>query len=123
LRFDGTLQTLTAAERSPLVDLSIVHELDLCEQASDVATRHGDCFRTFRSWADLDSPQVTADARTVLNLTDDCPSPAPSVAGTGRLQVRWTTDLTSTSGPVPGLSGWVHRQPDHRGRALDRLLT
>lgn len=68
-RFDGTVQTLTAAELRPLVDLSIVNELDLCEQASDVAARYGDYFRTlFASWADLASPQVTADARAVLTF-------------------------------------------------------
>ncbi len=66
-RFTGAAQTLTAADLRPLVDVSIVNELDLCEQAPDIAARHGDYFRgLFASWAALASPQVTADARTVL---------------------------------------------------------
>ncbi|WP_144127368.1 DUF6817 domain-containing protein [Catellatospora sichuanensis] len=68
-RFDGTVETLTAAELRPLVDVSIVNELDLCEQNPDVAIRYGDYFRTlFASWADLASPQVVADARAVLTF-------------------------------------------------------
>ncbi|MEV0461043.1 DUF6817 domain-containing protein [Catellatospora methionotrophica] len=68
-RLDATVTVLTAAELRPLVDLSIVNELDLCEQAPGVAARYGDHFRTlFASWTDLASPQVTADARTVLGF-------------------------------------------------------
>lgn len=68
-RFTGTADTLTTDQLRPLVDVSIVNELDLCEQAPDVAARHGDYFRTlFASWAALASPQVTADARAVLRF-------------------------------------------------------
>ncbi|GAA1401713.1 DUF6817 domain-containing protein [Catellatospora coxensis] len=66
-RFDGTVYTLTAAELRPLVDLSIVNELDLCEQSPDFAARYGGYFReVFESWAELATPAVLADARGVL---------------------------------------------------------
>lgn len=66
-RFAGTVHTLTAAELRPLVDLSIVNELDLCEQSPDVAARYGGYFReVFESWAELATPAVLADARAVL---------------------------------------------------------
>lgn len=66
-RFDGTVETLTAEQLRPLVDLSIVNELDLCEQSPEVAARYGGYFReVFASWAELASPAVLADARAVL---------------------------------------------------------
>ncbi|MEV4413341.1 DUF6817 domain-containing protein [Catellatospora sp. NPDC049609] len=68
-RFTATAETLTAAQLRPLVDISIVNELDLCEQAPEVATRYGDYFRgLFTSWAELASPPVLADARAVLRF-------------------------------------------------------
>jgi hypothetical protein len=58
-----------AAQLRPLADVSIVNELDLCEQAPDVAARYGDYFRgLFASWAPLASPPVLADARAVLRF-------------------------------------------------------
>ncbi|GAA1640263.1 DUF6817 domain-containing protein [Catellatospora bangladeshensis] len=68
-RFTGTAETLTPDQLRPLADVSIVNELDLCEQAPDVAARYGDYFRDlFASWAQLASPPVLADARAVLRF-------------------------------------------------------
>lgn len=82
-RFTGAVETLDAQRLRPLVDLSIVNELDLCEQAPDVADRYGGYFRAlFASWAPLASPQVVADARTVLGGLPDPPAAEAPAAAT-----------------------------------------
>jgi hypothetical protein len=66
-RFTGTVETLGPDDLRPLVDLSIVNELDVVEHSTEIATRHADYFRTlFASWAPIASVPVIADATLVL---------------------------------------------------------
>jgi len=66
-RFTGTVETLGPDDLRPLVDLSIVNELDVVEHSTETAARHADYFRTlFASWAPIASVPVIADATLVL---------------------------------------------------------
>lgn len=68
-RFTDQVETLGPAELRPLVDLSIVNELDVAEQDPVVADRHGGYLRTlFSSWASVASPQVSHEAQRVLGV-------------------------------------------------------
>jgi len=51
----------------PLVDLSIVNELDVIEQNPAMLEKHGNYFGDlFIRWASVTSPSVIAEARRVL---------------------------------------------------------
>ncbi|MDI1463666.1 hypothetical protein QEZ54_22035 [Catellatospora sp. KI3] len=66
-RFTGTSHHPPAPTLRELVDLTIVNELDVCEQSPDTATRHGRYLHhLFTTWAPLASPQVTAEAQHIL---------------------------------------------------------
>jgi hypothetical protein len=69
-RFDGLVETLPDNELRPFVDLSIVNELDVVEQSSAIAEKHGSYFRKlFSDWRSLASPQVMRDADAVLSAS------------------------------------------------------
>ncbi|MBV1850819.1 DUF6817 domain-containing protein [Catellatospora tritici] len=66
-RFDGSARRLPADTLRDLLDLTIVNELDVCEQSPDTAARHGEHLRDlFTTWTALASPRVSAEARRVL---------------------------------------------------------
>jgi uncharacterized protein DUF6817 len=66
-RFTDRAETLDAAQLRSFVDLSIVNELDVMEQAPSIMDEHGEYFRElFGTWAAIASPQIIADAREVL---------------------------------------------------------
>jgi hypothetical protein len=66
-RFDHSAERLAPADLRAFVDLSIVNELDVLEQAPAIAEKHSQYFRAlFASWRPLASPQVNADAAAVL---------------------------------------------------------
>ncbi|WP_067499839.1 DUF6817 domain-containing protein [Actinoplanes sp. TFC3] len=59
------------AEPLPFVtefaDLSVINELDVCDQDPAILARHGDYFReTFAGWADVLSPGVLGEMRRVF---------------------------------------------------------
>lgn len=71
-RFEDRVETLDVEQLREFVDLSIVNELDIVEQAPVTARRYGDYFRTlFTSWKPLASPTITQDAEAVLGLSPD----------------------------------------------------
>jgi hypothetical protein len=66
-RFDEHCAAPTPEDLRAFVDLSIVNELDVYERSAEIAAKAGDYFRSlFPTWLPLASPQVAADARTVL---------------------------------------------------------
>jgi hypothetical protein len=66
-RFDGSVERPDPVELRAFVDLSIVNELDVVEQSPAIATRFGASLRRlFDGWRPLASPQVMADADSVL---------------------------------------------------------
>jgi hypothetical protein len=66
-RFNGESESPTPAQLRAFADLSIVNELDVAEQDPAIAEKYGPYFRTtFGDWAELASPAVIADARSVL---------------------------------------------------------
>lgn len=67
-RFTGTTEQLSVEETRDLADLTIINELDVYEHSAEIATKHGDYFRTlFARWAPIASPSVTAEAQRVLS--------------------------------------------------------
>jgi hypothetical protein len=68
-RFTGTVEALGLDDLRPLVDLSIVNELDVVEHSAEIAAKYAGYFRAlFASWAPVASPPVYADAVAVLGL-------------------------------------------------------
>lgn len=68
-RFAGGARRLEPPVLTAFVDLTVVNELDVAEQAPGFVEEHGDHFRRlFASWAAIASPAVTADARHVLSF-------------------------------------------------------
>ncbi len=66
-RFTNQAESLDPAQLQAFVDLNIVNELDVIEQAPAIAQKHGAYFRSlFASWAQIASGQVTNEARRVL---------------------------------------------------------
>jgi len=66
-RFTGSVEVLDAPSLRAFVDLSVVNELDVAEQAPGFLDQHGRYFRRLAAaWAPLLSPPVLADARRVL---------------------------------------------------------
>jgi hypothetical protein len=66
-RFTNQTELLDAAQLCSFVDLSIVNELDVMEQAPSIIDEHGEYFRRlFATWAAIASPQIVADAQKVL---------------------------------------------------------
>lgn len=68
-RFTNEVESLDHAPLQQFVDLSIVNELDVVEHDPAVAAKYGAYFRSlFTSWAQVASPQVTAEVTQVLGL-------------------------------------------------------
>ena len=69
-RFTNQTERPDRAKLRSFVDLSIVNELDVMEQAPSIIDEHGEYFRElFTAWATIASPQVTADAQQVLGVS------------------------------------------------------
>jgi hypothetical protein len=67
-RFTGRPHRLDASQLIPLVDLSIVNELDVIEQNPAMLEKHGTYFRDlFTRWTAAASPAVIAEAQRVLS--------------------------------------------------------
>jgi hypothetical protein len=68
-RFTEHADSPTPADLRAFVDLSIVNELDVHEQSTEIAAKYGEYFRSvFAGWSAIASPAVLADAKRVLNF-------------------------------------------------------
>jgi hypothetical protein len=68
-RFTEHAESPTPEDLRAFVDLSIVNELDVCEQSAEIAAKHGEYFRSiFADWSALASPAVLADAKRLLTF-------------------------------------------------------
>ncbi len=66
-RFTGQERHLEPRHIGPLVELSIVNELDVIEQNPTLPAKHGDYFRDlFARWAPLTSPKVTGEIQRLM---------------------------------------------------------
>lgn len=69
-RFTNQAESLDPAQLRSFVDLSIVNELDVMEQAPSIIDEHGEYFRQlFAAWAVIASPQIISDAQKVLGAS------------------------------------------------------
>jgi hypothetical protein len=69
-RFTNQAESLGPAQLRSFVDLSIVNELDVMEQAPSIMDEHGDYFRQlFATWAAMASPQIIVDAGKVMGVS------------------------------------------------------
>jgi|1186.fasta_scaffold106722_2 hypothetical protein len=67
-RFTDQTESLDPTELRAFVDLSIVNELDVMEQAPSILEEHGEYFRRlFAAWAPIASPQTISEAQKVLD--------------------------------------------------------
>jgi hypothetical protein len=71
-RFDDRFETLAPADLRDFVDLSIVNELDVVQQSSEIAEKYGNLFRKrFAEWKLIASPQVIRDVEITLGTEID----------------------------------------------------
>jgi hypothetical protein len=70
-RWTGETVPLDTVQLRRFVDISIVNELDVCEQSTEAKSKYGPALlRRFRTWQSLGSEAVLRDAEVTLG--DHC---------------------------------------------------